>query len=502
MKGPATPTTNQTRSQQYRQMLIGLVALPLSLLPFLAYGMFTAEGRIIRDRLIVAVSPPQLPELSLAEQQAVTSGAPRYQGRVMALVYHGVGSLSDGDGGFVVSPRRFAEHLATLRAAGMAAVTAADVARAFTGGAPLPDNAVLITFDDGRADALMFADPLLDQADMRATMFLISSATDRPNLYYAGWDRIEKAARSGRWDIQAHTHDSHHEHDAEGGGRLPVLTSLQPGESLDDYRARIRADLDRNDEAIEDHLGHEPVAFAYPFGAYGADRTNDAALRSVLREEIAARYAVAFHQDEQESVPLLDSGQDRFGLRRLEVGDWSGRELLGRIRQAAGGPGALGVTNGPSNGGDDLPDELVAPPTDTEVRSGTSATTTTGGRVGRLGPTTLAGGSGGRSKTRAGTDPAKLARPVTTTTSERPTTTSTEPTTAAQPPSTTMTSTTSTSSTSSTTTTTQPPTTTTTRPSTTTTRPSTTTTTTRPAGTTTTTTDKPCRGKGDKPCRR
>ena len=76
MSATATPTSTQDprstqdRRRQFRQMLVGLIALPLSALPFLAYGMFTPEGRILRDRLIVAVSPPRLPELSPAEQQA------------------------------------------------------------------------------------------------------------------------------------------------------------------------------------------------------------------------------------------------------------------------------------------------------------------------------------------------------------------------------------------------------------------------------------------------
>ena len=94
-------------------------------------------------------------------------------------------------------PARFGEHLATLRAAGMHTVTAADVARAFGAGKPLPPNAVMISFDDGRADAMMWADPLLKQAGMKATMFVISSAAADPGIYYAGWERLRAAARSG-----------------------------------------------------------------------------------------------------------------------------------------------------------------------------------------------------------------------------------------------------------------------------------------------------------------
>ena len=333
---------------------------------------------------------------------------------------------------------------------------------------PLPDNAVLITFDDGRADALMFADPLLEQAGMQATMFLISSATDRPNLYYAGWDRIEQAARSGRWDIQAHTHDSHRDADT-AGERLPLLTSLQPGESLTEYRARIRKDLDRNAEAIEDHLGQRPAAFAYPFGAYGADRTNDPRIRDVLREEVSARYLVAFHQDEQESVPLLDPAQDRMNLRRLEVGDWSGADLLARIRHAAGSgsaqPGGTPAEVPPSPSEADLV-ELTAP----------TPTTSPRGRARRnpARPNTATGTAFTPTPTTTESTTTTTFGPATTTTSTEPSTT----TTTSAPPSTT---------------TTQPPTTTTTEPRS--------TTTTRPSGTTTTT-EKPCRGKGHKECGR
>ncbi|MDP9071942.1 MAG: polysaccharide deacetylase family protein, partial [Actinomycetota bacterium] len=318
-----------------RQMVAGLVALPLSAVPFVGYATLTPEGRLVRDRAMVAISPPSLPRLTEAQKAAAAARAPRYQGGVMALAYHGIGSGSDAEGGFVVSPKRFGEHLATLRAAGMRAVTAAEVATAFTGGRPLPPRAVMISFDDGRTDAMLFADPLLAQARMSATMFVIAGAASRPGVYYAPWDRIETYARSGRWDIQSHTASSHREQEAGGGATLPALTSRAPGESLSAYRARVRADLARASSAIEDHVGRPPVAFAYPFGAYGADRSNDPAIRDVLREEVARHHAVAFHQDEQESVPLLTADQDRLGLRRLEVGNWSGLELLERIAGAA-----------------------------------------------------------------------------------------------------------------------------------------------------------------------
>jgi len=324
-----------TRHIGLREFVIGLVALPLSLLPFLAYMTLTPEGRLVRDKIQATFFAPDLPTLAPTERWYLAAGAPNYGERVMALAYHGVGTTSDGDGGFVVSPKKFAEHLASLQAAGMTTVTAAEIADAFAGGKPLPPKAVMISFDDGRADAMLFADRLLEKAGMKATMFVITGAASNPGIYYASWGRLESAARSGRWDIQAHTDASHFEQPVADGSRLPALTSLAPHETLDQYRVRVREDLERSGAAIEEHIGRRPTAFAYPFGAYGAERTNDEAIRGILREEVARHYRVAFHQDGQDSVPLASPGHDLLGLRRLEVENWSGGELIGRIAEAA-----------------------------------------------------------------------------------------------------------------------------------------------------------------------
>jgi peptidoglycan/xylan/chitin deacetylase (PgdA/CDA1 family) len=337
-----------------RQLMVGFLALPLTALPFVAYANLTPEGRLVRDRAIVALAPPTLPTLSPRAVDAANAAAPRYEGAVMALAYHGIGSASDSEGGFVVSAKRFGEHLATLRAAGMNTVTAADVAAAFTGGPALPPNAVMLSFDDGRADAMMFADPLLKQADMRATMFVISGAASEPGIYYASWDKIEGYSKSGRWDIQSHTAEAHREHAAAGAGSLPALTSLAKGESLEEYRVRVREDLREASDAIEKHTGRRPVAFAYPFGAYGADRNNDPAIMGVLREEVAREYHVAFQQDDQDTVPLLTAAEDQLLLRRVEVDNWTGLQLLQRINRAAR-PGPWNGVVPPS------PEELALP---------------------------------------------------------------------------------------------------------------------------------------------
>lgn len=415
-----------------KQLVVGLLALPLSMVPFAAYATMTPEGRLVAERATVMVAPPKLP--SRAPRVA---NPPRYSNAVAVLLYHGIGAGSDGDGdkGFAVSPKRFGEHLAALKAAGMHAVTAADVAAARSGGKPLPDNAVMISFDDGRADAIMYADPLLKQAHMKATMFVITEAAAHHGVYYASWDRLMAASKSGRWDLESHTASLHHEQRTAGGDALPALTSLAPGESLAQYRARVRQDLTRAAETIKAETGRAPVAFAYPFGAYGADRVNDPAVRQVLQEEVARRYSVAFHQDGQDDMRLMTAADTALELRRLEVGNWSPASLLSRIRAEVA---RTFPTAAPEAETDVTAEPAVAtepaPTTTTTMSEDPTTTTTAEGSAPRRQRSTTTTTSAAPSPSTSTSTTS-----TTSTTAPRPTSTTTTSTTVYHPPSSTTT---------------------------------------------------------------
>lgn len=324
--------TNPLRTKAGRTM-IGLLAIPASVLPFLLYATMTAEGQLLADKVRVAIDPPDLPTLSAAEVEEIRAVAPDYSGSAAVLVYHGLGSSVEGEDASTLDASDFGRHLAALSAAGFNAVTVADLAAAMEGGPPLPDRAVVISFDDGRTDSILWADPLLDQAGMAATMFVITDRADSPGIHYAGWGRLEDMAESGRWDLQSHTANHHHRERVDGR-EIPALTVRYRGESLAQVRSRIATDLDASIQVIVDHTGVTPVAFAYPFGAWGGDdRTNDPDIAEVLRDEITERFTLAFHQDDQDDVPLGGCGEDPAGMRRLDVEAWTGLELVERIAQ-------------------------------------------------------------------------------------------------------------------------------------------------------------------------
>jgi peptidoglycan/xylan/chitin deacetylase (PgdA/CDA1 family) len=97
-----------------------------------------------------------------------------WQGKAMVLTYHRVTQLTRDPQLLAVTPSRFAEQLEMLRRdwhpMGLRELTKAIVAKR------VPHRAVCVTFDDGYRDNLLNAKPLLERADVPATVFVASGA--------------------------------------------------------------------------------------------------------------------------------------------------------------------------------------------------------------------------------------------------------------------------------------------------------------------------------------
>ncbi len=177
-------------------------------------------------------------------------GAAR-QVRVPILMYH---YLSDAPPGadryrrdLSVSPAQFEQHLVYLREQGYQAITLYDLLYHLTQGAPLPENPVVITFDDGYRDNYSNAFPILQQYGFGATFFVLIEVTNQGEAEYMTWDQLREMHAAGM-DIECH--------------------------------ARVHENLPENDdarliwqvlgcsEAIESELGQRPRFVAYPSGRF------------------------------------------------------------------------------------------------------------------------------------------------------------------------------------------------------------------------------------------
>jgi peptidoglycan/xylan/chitin deacetylase (PgdA/CDA1 family) len=123
-----------------------------------------------------------------------------------------------------VKPKHFAEHAEILRKHYRPASLSELVAGVADGG--LPDRTLAITFDDGYADNLYNAKPMLEAHDLPATVFVATGYTGHDREFW--WDELEAlllqpgrlpetlvvevGRKVFRWELQADCeYDSHRE---------------------------------------------------------------------------------------------------------------------------------------------------------------------------------------------------------------------------------------------------------------------------------------------------
>jgi peptidoglycan/xylan/chitin deacetylase (PgdA/CDA1 family) len=112
----------------------------------------------------------------------------RVASRALILLYHRIVELPCGDPYLLcVSPQNFAEHLEVLRTS-WRPLRVPQLVRALRAG-NLPDRAVVLTFDDGYADNLYNAKPLLERYDIPATTLIATGYIGCQREFW--WDEIE-----------------------------------------------------------------------------------------------------------------------------------------------------------------------------------------------------------------------------------------------------------------------------------------------------------------------
>jgi peptidoglycan/xylan/chitin deacetylase (PgdA/CDA1 family) len=104
------------------------------------------------------------------------------------LLYHRIVELSSDPYLLGVKPQRFAEHLEILRKHGRP-MQLHQLAQALRDG-NLPRRALVVTFDDGYADNLYTAKPLLERFEVPATIFVTTGYIGRDREFW--WDELER----------------------------------------------------------------------------------------------------------------------------------------------------------------------------------------------------------------------------------------------------------------------------------------------------------------------
>lgn len=225
--------------------------------------------------------------------QAMASTVPAKpaEGSFIALSYHDVvddpRARPDSD---AVTSGDLVQHFSWLLAQGFVPVSIDDILAARRNERPLPPKAVLLTFDDGYKSFYTRVYPLLQAFRFPAVLALVGSWLDvapgekvvygnelRQRGDFLDWAEIKEMAASGLVEIASHSYDLHRGLVANPqGNALPAAIAFQYDqasgqyESEAAYRARIKADLERNSALIAKRTGKRPRVMAWPYGRHNA----------------------------------------------------------------------------------------------------------------------------------------------------------------------------------------------------------------------------------------
>ena len=102
-------------------------------------------------------------------------------------MYHRVSAVRRDPWQLAGTPAHFAEHLEVIRRHGRPLLVR-DLTRSL-GTGRAPGRAIILTLDDGYADNLLEARPLLERHDVPATVFVAAGCLGRPSFW---WDDLER----------------------------------------------------------------------------------------------------------------------------------------------------------------------------------------------------------------------------------------------------------------------------------------------------------------------
>lgn len=216
----------------------------------------------------------------------------------LALAYHGVADvpLRRDPHGLFVRPTDLRRQIARLRGWGYQLVTASGLCERVAAGHG--EGHASLTFDDGFADNLDELLPVLRDAEVSATVFVVSGWLGKPHPE-APWTRILtpdelRTLHAGGVEIGGHT-VTH-----------PDLTALEPHAA--------REELERGRQELEEVIGSPVTAVAYPFGR-ATPATREAAAAAGFR--VGMRTSAQGSWDDPLDLPRQDmeNASTRIGLR-------------------------------------------------------------------------------------------------------------------------------------------------------------------------------------------
>ena len=213
------------------------------------------------------------------------------QDRYGVLAYHSVVDESAAENQKhyfpqTISAQTLIKHFNWLKENGYNVISWQQVIDAENGKGTLPDNAVLLSFDDGYETMYNVVFPLLKAYNYPAVFAPVTgwldTSADQKIAYadkmldrsvFATWAQVKEMEQSGLVEVASHTHNLHNGINANpSGGQLPsvIAPEYKNGkyETEDAYKNRLKSDFARTVQTLVNHIGKKPRVMVWPYGQF------------------------------------------------------------------------------------------------------------------------------------------------------------------------------------------------------------------------------------------
>jgi len=178
---------------------------------------------------------------------------------VPVLIYHKIVTDDQPPGETVIHLDRFRQQMAWLKSHRYRTLMLSELPAVLAGTHPVPERAVVLTFDDGWKSAL-HAVPILEAYGFAASFWIIAGERGIGEPYLE-WTDIVQLDRHPLFEVASHTLS----HPWDPASNLVTwVDGHTPGKSIAD----ARWELVESRRILEQHLGHPVTALAWPCGWY------------------------------------------------------------------------------------------------------------------------------------------------------------------------------------------------------------------------------------------
>ena len=188
-------------------------------------------------------------------------------GDLTILMYHNTLAEGKRQSVYCINQNNLRKDFEYLKEGGYNVISCKSLIDYVDGGKALPDKAVILTFDDGYLNNMIYALPLLEEYGYSGLFSVVGDYTlyDKNgkgggDFVYFGWDDIAEVAKNKCVEIGLHSYSMHNTRPRLGVAQLK-------SESDDIYEQVFAGDTQK----LVDKLGELGVSsniYAYPYGKY------------------------------------------------------------------------------------------------------------------------------------------------------------------------------------------------------------------------------------------